>query len=162
MIYLNLLFTIVFTEMALIWSLMFRTPIRKLVIMGMDKLKQGKGPLIAKTVAVTVFVVFSSVLYGAMEIEKRSREGGGAVNPTDEVLMANLLLEASLMGFSLFLAMMTDRLHYYVKELYSAREDLENAIRLNKDHDDRKSIAMEETKETKDYPLKLKTKDRSY
>ncbi|TXG67532.1 hypothetical protein EZV62_008807 [Acer yangbiense] len=149
MIYLNLLFTIVFTEMALILSLMFETPLRKLVILGMDKLKQGKGPLIAKTVAATMLVVFSSIVYGAMEIEKRSREGG-AVNSTDEVLMANLMLEASLMGFSLFLAMMTDRLHYYIKELYSTREDLENAIRLNKDHEeDRKSRAMEEPKRSK-------------
>ncbi|KAI9185103.1 hypothetical protein LWI28_004168 [Acer negundo] len=148
--------------MALILSLMFRTPLRKLVILGIDKLKQGKGPLIAKTVAVTMLVVFSSIVYGAMEIGSRE---GGAVNSTDEVLMANLMLESSLMGFSLFLAMMTDRLHYYIKELYSTRKELENAIQLiNKDREEDRKIseAMEETKETKDYPLKLKTKDRSY
>ncbi|KAH7544409.1 hypothetical protein JRO89_XS15G0162800 [Xanthoceras sorbifolium] len=145
--------------MAVILALMFRTPLRKLVIMGLNKLKQGKGPLIAKTVAATVLVVFSSILYGAMEIEKRSREGG-VVNPTDEVLMANLLLEASLIGFSLFLALMTDRLHYYIKELYLTRKNLENAIKLNQDREDNKSRTMEDTKETKDKTLNLKTKER--
>ncbi|KAJ8766518.1 hypothetical protein K2173_023765 [Erythroxylum novogranatense] len=114
---------------------MEKTPIRKLLIVAIDQLKQGRGPLVAKTVAATVLVVFSSMLYSVMEIQKRSTEGGG-VNPTDEVLMAQRLLEASLMGFSVFLSIMVDRLHYYIKELYLLRKEAEEAKRLNQGHDE--------------------------
>lgn len=52
-----------------------------------------------KTVAATLLVVFSSVLNNVMQIRQRSLDAG-VVNPTDEVLMAERLLEASLMGNS--------------------------------------------------------------
>lgn len=94
-----LLFKIVFTEMALILTLLFRNPLRKFVIMGLDRLKRGRGPLVAKSVGATVLVVLCSAVYSAMEIQRRAREGG-AINPTDEVLKASLLLQASLMGKS--------------------------------------------------------------
>ncbi|XP_022716870.1 uncharacterized protein LOC111275660 isoform X2 [Durio zibethinus] len=93
------------------------SPLRNLVIKVMDKMKEGKGPVISKTVAGTLFVVFISISYNVMEIQKRSLEGG-VLNPTDEVLMANRILEASLMGFALFLALVAYRLHYCIKELY--------------------------------------------
>ncbi|KAF2314203.1 hypothetical protein GH714_024045 [Hevea brasiliensis] len=101
-----------------------KTPLRNLLVVGIDKLKRGRGPLVAKTVAATLLVVFSAILYSVMEIRKRALEAG-VVNSTDEVLMAERLLEASLMGFSLFLAMMADRLHYHMKELYRLREEME-------------------------------------
>ncbi|KAI5571163.1 hypothetical protein POPTR_011G089100v4 [Populus trichocarpa] len=126
----NLLFTVVFTEMALILILLFRTPVRKLVIMAIDQLKQGKGPLVAKTVATTLIVVFTSVLHNALQIRKRLLDAG-AVNSADEVLMVERILEASLLGFSLFLAMMIDRLHCYIKELLQVRNELEAVKRLN-------------------------------
>ncbi|KAF2314177.1 hypothetical protein GH714_023889 [Hevea brasiliensis] len=112
----SVLFSLLFVEMALILALLFRTPLRNLLVVGIDKLKRGRGPLVAKTVAATLLVVFSAILYSVMEIRKRALEAG-VVNSTDEVLMAERLLEASLMGFSLFLAMMADRLHYHMKEL---------------------------------------------
>lgn len=62
----------------------------------LDLQKQGRGPLITKTVAATVMVVFISVLYSTLEIQKRFADGG--INHTDEVLLANLCLEASLIG----------------------------------------------------------------
>ncbi|KAJ4844399.1 hypothetical protein Tsubulata_002365 [Turnera subulata] len=136
----NLLFTIVFTEMALILTLVFRTPLRKLVMMGIDLMKQGKGPLVAKTVVATILVVFASVLNNVMQIRRRSQEAG-VVSSTDEVLMAERILEASIMGFSLFLAMMIDRLHYYIKELHLVRKDLEEMQRFNQQENyDKKKI----------------------
>ncbi|GFZ04939.1 hypothetical protein Acr_17g0005110 [Actinidia rufa] len=93
----QVLYTLVFFEMGLILALVFRTPIRKLAVMGLDSSKQGKVPLMAKTVAGTLFVVFVSSLYSVMEIQKRAMETG-SVNPTDQVLLANHMLEASLMG----------------------------------------------------------------
>ena len=44
-----------------------------------------------------MLVVLGSTIYTITKIQKRS-EDAGIVNPTDEVLMANRLLEASLMG----------------------------------------------------------------
>ncbi|XP_011013138.1 PREDICTED: uncharacterized protein LOC105117241 [Populus euphratica] len=126
----NLLFTVVFTEMAVILILLFRTPVRKLVIMAIDQLKQGKGPLVAKTVATTLIVVFTSVLHNALQIRKRLLDAG-AVNSADEVLMVERILEASLLGFSLFQALMIDRLHCYIKELLQIRTELEEVKRLN-------------------------------
>ncbi|XP_044472795.1 uncharacterized protein LOC123201381 [Mangifera indica] len=131
-----LLFKIVLTEMSLILILLFKNPLRNLVVMGVDMLKQGTGPLIARTVAATVVVVFASTLFSAMEIQRRSKEG--PINPTDEVLMANLLLQASLTGFSLFLALMVDRLHYYIKEVLSLRKQLEQAMNFYKVHEESK------------------------
>ncbi|MED6134713.1 hypothetical protein PIB30_039634 [Stylosanthes scabra] len=127
----HLLFTLVFIEMALILILSFANPIRKLVIKGLDLLKQGRGPLVTKTVATTMLVVFGSTIYTITKIQKRSSESGALVNPTDEVLMAQRLLEASLMGFSLFLGLVIDRQHYYTREIFSLRKNLETAKKLN-------------------------------
>ena len=93
----NLLFMLVLVEIALILTLLFRTPLRPLVIMGLDRSKQGRGPLVAKSVAGTMVVVFGSAIYSAMEIRKRVKDTG-MMNPTDEVLQAHRQLEASLIG----------------------------------------------------------------
>lgn len=98
----QLLFTVIFSEMALIIVLAFKTPLRNLVIMGLDRVKRGRGPIMVKTVAGTVFVVLMSSVYSMMKIQKRGIDEGG-VNPTDQVLMAKHLLEATLMGNSCFL-----------------------------------------------------------
>ncbi|KAJ9551504.1 hypothetical protein OSB04_015549 [Centaurea solstitialis] len=109
---------LVIAEMVVIMILLFRTPLRKLVMIVMDRLKDSRGPILS-TVATTLFVFLVSTLYSIMRIQKRSMETG-AVNPTDHVLLANHILDASLMGFCLFLGLMIDRLHYYVKRFDSA------------------------------------------
>ncbi|XP_059662467.1 uncharacterized protein LOC132308410 [Cornus florida] len=121
----QLLFTLVFSEMVLILTLLFRTPLRNVLIMGLDRVKQGRGPVMAQTVAGTLIVVLASSLYSLLKIQKRTMDGA-PINPTDQILQANHLLEASLMGFSLFLAGMIDRLHYYIKELHVLRKSLED------------------------------------
>ncbi|KAK9269111.1 hypothetical protein L1049_000880 [Liquidambar formosana] len=120
----HLLFTLILAEMALVLTLTFRTPVRKLVIMGLDQLKKGRGLVMMQTVAGTMLVVFASIIHSIMKVQKRLMDAG-SVNPTDQVLMANHLLEGSLMGFSLFLALVIDRLHYYIKELHLLRTSLE-------------------------------------
>ncbi|KDP22731.1 hypothetical protein JCGZ_01833 [Jatropha curcas] len=92
----QLLYTVIFAEMALILTLLFKTPLRKLVILTLDRVKQGRGPVMVKTVGGTVFIVLLSSLYSMFEIQNRSIEA--APNPTDQVLMARHMLEASLMG----------------------------------------------------------------
>ncbi|KAL7582827.1 uncharacterized protein LOC111889687 [Lactuca sativa] len=113
-----LLCVFLIAEMGVIMILLFRTPLRKLVMIVLDCLKESRGPVIS-TVATTLFLILMSCLYSIMRIQKRSIETG-AVNPTDQVLLANHILDASLMGFCLFLGLMIDRLHYYVKRFDDA------------------------------------------
>lgn len=135
-----LLCMLLFAETNVIMILLFRTPLRKLVMFVLDRVKEGRGPIMS-TVAATLFALLISCLYSIMRIQKRSMETG-AVNPTDQVLLTNYILDASLMGtfylfsnlwsqvnvwienhilyvmragFCLFLGLMIDRLHYYVK-----------------------------------------------
>ena len=87
---------LVIAEMVVTIILLFRTPLRKLVMIAMDRLKEGRGPIMS-TVATTLFVFLMSTLYSILRIQKRSMETSG-VNPTDHVLLANHILDASLMG----------------------------------------------------------------
>lgn len=83
--------------MVLILLFSFKTPLRKLVILAVDRLKRGRGPIMVKTVAGTVLIVLLSSVYSMLTIQKRWIDDG-AINPTDQVLMVKHLLEATLMG----------------------------------------------------------------
>ncbi|GJY88907.1 B-cell receptor-associated protein 31-like protein [Tanacetum coccineum] len=126
----KILFTLIFTEMALILIFVFKTPLRKAVIMGLDRVKRGQGPLVVKAVGSTIFVVMLSTLYSAIKIRNSGEDG--EISPTDQVLAARHLLEASLMGFSLFLALMIDRLHHYIRELRIRRKNMEAIKKQNR------------------------------
>ncbi|XP_008458888.1 uncharacterized protein LOC103498158 [Cucumis melo] len=115
---------LVLAEMALILALLFKNPLRNLIVKGLDRLKQGRGPLVAKSVAATMLVVFASALYNAAAIRGRMAEGG-ILNQTDEILMAYRLLETYTIGFSLFLGLIIDRIHNYIRELHRLRTTLE-------------------------------------
>ncbi|CAN1161253.1 Endoplasmic reticulum transmembrane protein YET-like [Linum perenne] len=134
----QLLYSVILTEMVLILMLLFKTPLRKLVIMALDRVKRGRGPVMVKTVSATVFVVLCSSLYSMVMIQNRSIEAG-APNPTDQVLESTHLLEASLMGFTLFLAFMIDRLHHYIRELRQLRNTMEATKKQTRGLDDSKS-----------------------
>ncbi|XP_075505533.1 uncharacterized protein LOC142542662 [Primulina tabacum] len=141
----QLLFALVLSEMALIVVFVFKTPFRKLVIMGLDRVKRGRGPIVVKTVAGTVFVVMMSIVYSALKIQRRWADDG-EVNPTDQILLAKNLLEASLMGFSLFLALMIDRLHHYIRELRVRRKTMEAVKKQSRVFEDGKPPVSEEIK----------------
>ncbi|KAL6990755.1 hypothetical protein U1Q18_008876 [Sarracenia purpurea var. burkii] len=153
----QLLFTLIFTEMALIVIFVFKTPLRKLVIMGIDRVKRGQGPIIVKTVGGTMFVVMMSSAYSAMTIQKRWIEDG-ELNPTEQILMANNLLEASLMGFSLFLALMIDRLHHYIRELRVRRKNMEDLKKQNRGFEDGRSGGAKEIKNFEEEMTALRAK----
>ena len=136
--------------------LLFKTPLRKLVIMGLDRLKRGRGPLMVRTVAGTLVVVLSSSIYSMFTIQKRGIEDAGAVNPTDQVLMAKHLLEATLMGAVLFLALIIDRLHHYIRELQIRRKSMEAVKKQMQGSEESKTATSEETKSMEDVVAKLK------
>ncbi|KAF8103955.1 hypothetical protein N665_0182s0061 [Sinapis alba] len=128
----QLLFTVVAIEAALILTLGFGTPVRRVVVKLLDLLKQGRGPLVTKTVAATMIVLFGSVLFSTIQINKRVSESGGVANPTDQVMFANRLLESFLMGTVLFSALVIDRMHYFTRELQITRRNLEVAVKKTK------------------------------
>ncbi|KAL6571498.1 hypothetical protein OROHE_003141 [Orobanche hederae] len=139
------LYALVLGEVAVILILLFRTPLRKPLLILLDRLKQGRGPVVASTAGGTLFVIMVSLLYNITTIQNRSVESGG-VNPTDQVLLANQLLEASLLGFALFLALIIDRIHYYIKEVRMLRDHLA-AVKTSEDvrsKEKGKSKAVEE------------------
>ncbi|TKY72176.1 B-cell receptor-associated protein 31 [Spatholobus suberectus] len=151
----QLLFTLIFSEAAMIALLLFKTPLRKLGIMGLDRLKRGRGPLMVKTVAGTVLVVLVSSVYSMVKIQKRGIEEGGAVNPTDQVLMAKHLLEATLMGAVLFLALMIDRLHHYIRELRIRRKGMEAVKKQTRGSEDGKAVNSEGIKAVEEERARL-------
>lgn len=140
--------------------LLFKTPLRKLVIMGLDRLKRGRGPLIVKTVAGTILVVLLSSVYSMIKIQKHEIEDGGSVNPTDQVLMAKHLLEATLMGGILFLALMIDRLHHYIRELRIRRKGMEAVKKQTRGSEDGKFTFSEEMKAVEEERARLRAELR--
>lgn len=95
-----LFFAVLFVEMLTILLLLFKTPFRKLLIIGLDRAKRGRAPLVVKSVGATVFVIMMYNVYSVTEIQSRPAD---VVNPTDQILLAYHMLEASLMGNFVFL-----------------------------------------------------------
>ncbi|KAJ8475754.1 hypothetical protein OPV22_019481 [Ensete ventricosum] len=141
----QLLFAVLSAEVAVAVTLLFKTPLRKLVVLGLDRLKRGRGPVMVKTVAGTVLLVLASSLYSIAKISSGSAELG-ALTPTDQVLMSRHLLEASLMGYSLFLALIIDRLHHYVRELRGLRKSMEAVLKQNRVLEEAKTGGSSEVK----------------
>ncbi|KAK9049496.1 hypothetical protein SSX86_031534 [Deinandra increscens subsp. villosa] len=125
-----LLFMVLAMEIGVIIIMLFNSPLRNLIVTGLDRLKQGRGLVTSRTIAATFFTVFVFNIYDISKTKKRVTEVG-TTNPTDQVLLANRVLEASLMGFCLFLGLMIDRLHYYVKELWLLRKSLRSVRDAN-------------------------------
>lgn len=93
----QVLFALIFAEMALIVLFIFKNPLRKTVIMGLDRIKRGSGPIVVQTVGGTVFVVMLATLYNAVAIKRRQMRDA-TTDSTDQILCARHLLGASLMG----------------------------------------------------------------
>jgi len=133
----QLFFTVLAAEAAVASTLLFKTPLRKLAVLALDRLKRGRGPVMVRTVAATVLVLLASSLHTMAQIRGRAEgelDGAGVVGltPTDQILLSRHLLEASLMGYSLFLALIIDRLHNYVKEIRRLKKNLEAVSKQNK------------------------------
>lgn len=151
----QLLFLVLVAEAAVAAVLLFKTPLRKLAVMGIDRLKRGRrAPVAVKTVAGVVLALLASTLYSMAEISGRAGGdpesggggGGASLSPTDQVLFSRHLLEASLMGYSLFLALVIDRLHQYIRELRGLKKNVEAVTKHNKMLEEAKHGRSEETK----------------
>ncbi|KAK7847417.1 hypothetical protein CFP56_006567 [Quercus suber] len=92
-----------------------------------------------------------------MKILKHSTDSG-IVNPTNQVLMAYRHLELCLIGFSLFLALMMDRPHYYIRELQHLRKNLERTKKLSLDSEQLERRKFEEMNKPRVKQLESKSK----
>ncbi|KAI8551957.1 hypothetical protein RHMOL_Rhmol06G0227700 [Rhododendron molle] len=155
----QLFFSAILGEMVVILILLFDSPLRKLAVMALNRLKRGAGPLVAKTVAGVVFLMMSTTVYNITEIHSRPIE---SLNPTDQILLGRHMLEASLMGtksrFLLFLSLVIDRLHHYIREFRILRKTMEAAKKQNRAMEDAKSGSSDEVKVLGEEISSLKTK----
>ncbi|KAA3467464.1 B-cell receptor-associated protein 31 [Gossypium australe] len=100
------------SEMTLLFALVFSySKLRELITKMLDKIVEGKGGAISLPVVATLTVVFISMVYDAKGIWTEDV----VLNAADEVLMVNLVLKATLMGFALYLALLTYGFHKYIK-----------------------------------------------
>uniref|UniRef100_A0A6V7QXZ9 Endoplasmic reticulum transmembrane protein n=1 Tax=Ananas comosus var. bracteatus TaxID=296719 RepID=A0A6V7QXZ9_ANACO len=120
----QLLFLVLFLEGAVALLLMVKIgPLRELAMRVLDQLKTGKGPATVKTLACTMSVILASSVASILKIQNRGLKLG-TVTPMDQVLWRTHLLEASLIGFTLFLAFVIDRLHHYIRKLVTLKKAL--------------------------------------
>ncbi|KAK0589995.1 hypothetical protein LWI29_021215 [Acer saccharum] len=119
----QLLFLVLFAEGALAFLLLVKIgPLRELVIKSLDQLKMGKGPATVKTIAGTMSVILLSSLMSIVKIQNKGAKIG-TMSPMDQVLWRTHLLEASLIGFTLFLGFIIDRMHHYLTKLIRLRSN---------------------------------------
>ncbi|CAO2835914.1 unnamed protein product [Amaranthus hypochondriacus] len=104
------MYPIIFVEIVVILSLLFRTPLRKYVMKGL-----GKSPVVTQTLSATLFVLFISSLYALFDLYKHFTDEA-AINPSEQALMFHHLIEAAFLGICLFFVLIIDRLHYYMSE----------------------------------------------
>ncbi|XP_019459290.1 PREDICTED: uncharacterized protein LOC109359177 [Lupinus angustifolius] len=156
----QLLFLVIFVEGVIAFLLLVKIgPLRDLVIKSLDQLKMGKGPATVKTIAGTMFVILLSNLMSIVKIQNKGSKLG-IMSPMDQVLWRTNLLEASLIGFTLFLGFLIDRVHHYLQKLINLRsnagaskEELEN---LKKETVNLKEKEEKSSKEIKQLSESLK------
>ncbi|XP_015576001.1 B-cell receptor-associated protein 31 [Ricinus communis] len=133
----QLLFLVLFAEGIVALLLLVKIgPLRELVIKSLDQLKMGKGPATVKTIASTMSVILLSSLMSIIKIQNKGAKLG-TMSPMDQVLWRTHLLEASLIGFTLFLGFIIDRMHHYLTKLIGLRINIgsskEEVERLQKE-----------------------------
>ncbi|KAJ4828841.1 hypothetical protein Tsubulata_010498 [Turnera subulata] len=120
----QLLFLVLFAEGVIAFLLLVKIgPLRELVIKSLDQVKTGKGPATVKTIAGTMSVILLSSLMSIVKIQNKGAKLG-TMSPMDQVLWRTHLLEASLMGFVLFLGFIIDRMHHYLTKLITLRSNV--------------------------------------
>lgn len=120
----QLLFLVLFVEAVVAFLMLVKIgPLRELVMKSLDQVKMGKGPATVKTIAGTMSVILLSSLMNIVKIQNKGAKLG-TMSPMDQVLWRTHLLEASLMGFTLFLGFLIDRMHHYLQKLNNIRSKI--------------------------------------
>ncbi|PQP95926.1 B-cell receptor-associated protein 31 [Prunus yedoensis var. nudiflora] len=157
----QLLFLVLFAEGVVAFLLLVKIgPLRELVIKSLDQLKMGKGPATVKTIACTMSVILLSSFISIVKIQNKGVKLG-TMSPMDQVLWRTHLLEASLMGFTLFLGFIIDRMHHYLSKLIGLRSNVgaskEEVDRLQKETMQLKEKEDKSSQEIKQLQEKIST-----
>lgn len=158
----QLLFLVLFAEAAVALLLMVKVgPLRELAMRGVEQAKTGKGPATVKTIACTLSVILMSSVTTILKIQNRGHKLG-TISPMDQVLWRTHLLEASLIGYALFLAFVIDRLHHYLQKLITlrktastSREEVEKLQMENRSLREKEERSSSETKKLQQDIAKL-------
>lgn len=146
-----LLFVVLFAEGVVAFLLVLKIgPLRELVIKGLDQVKMGKGPATVKTIGGTMSVILLSNFYSIVKIQNKGAKLG-TMTPMDQVLWRTHLLEASLMGFCLFLGFLIDRIHHFLHKLVTLKETIGSSKgELEKLENEKLQLKEKEEKATKE------------
>ncbi|EYU40619.1 hypothetical protein ABFS82_14G054500 [Erythranthe guttata] len=126
-----LFFYVVLGEGLVALLLMFEIgPLRELGMKGLDQVKMRRATVL--TIAATVFVILLSDLFSIFKIQNKGAKHG-AMTPMDQVLWRTNVLEATLMGFFLFLGLLIDRMHHHMRKL----DELKSSNGVSKEEFDR-------------------------
>ncbi|KAM1031722.1 hypothetical protein ACFX13_036246 [Malus domestica] len=157
----QLLFVVLFAEGVVAFLLLVKIgPLRELVIKSLDQIKMGKGPATIKTIAGTMSVILISDFISIVKIQNKGVKLG-TMSPMDQVLWRTHLLEASLLGFTLFLGFIIDRMHHYLSKLIGLRSSVgaskEELDRLQKEKIQLKEKEDKSSQEIKQLQDKIST-----
>ncbi|GAA0162771.1 hypothetical protein Leryth_017830 [Lithospermum erythrorhizon] len=149
---LQLLYFVLCLEGLVAFLLMVKIgPLRELVMKCLDQVKMRKGTVL--TVACTISAILFSNFISIIKIQNKGAKLG-TMSPMDQVLWRTNLLEASLMGFSLFLGFLIDRMHHHLNKLIklrskvgASREDFEKLEKEKQQFKEKAHNASEEIKQ---------------
>eukprot|EP00252_Welwitschia_mirabilis_P026918 TRINITY_DN9016_c0_g1_i1.p1 TRINITY_DN9016_c0_g1~~TRINITY_DN9016_c0_g1_i1.p1 ORF type:complete len:225 (-),score=38.27 TRINITY_DN9016_c0_g1_i1:33-707(-) len=148
----QLLSTVVIAEGIVAFLLMINIPpFRKLLMKALDKALSNKGPSMIATLAAAMGVILASSIFSITKIQARAFHLG-TITPTDQILLKTHMLEASLMGYSLFLGLVIYRLHHFLQKIRGLKKDVESLKTKVKES----IMPMEETKPKNALPVTLK------
>lgn len=117
----QLLSTLVIAEGTVALLLMINIPpFRKVLMKTLDRTKVNSGPAMVRTLAGAMVVILASSVTSIMKIHARTMHLG-SVTPTDQVLLKTHMLEASMMGYALFLGLVIHRLHHFLHKIRGLR-----------------------------------------
>lgn len=150
----QLLFLVLFAEGIVAFLMLVKIgPLRELVMKSLDQVKMGKGPATVKTIAGTMSVILLSSIMSIFKIQNKGTKLG-TMSPMDQVLWRTHVLEASLMGFTLFLGFLIDRMHHYLSKLIKLRSNVglskEEVERLQKEKAQKEEKASKEIKQLRE------------
>ncbi|GAB4830240.1 hypothetical protein Ancab_019881 [Ancistrocladus abbreviatus] len=150
----QLLFVVLFAEGVVAFLMLVKIGLlRELVMKSLDQVKMGKGPATVKTIAGTMSVILLSSLLSIVKIQNKGAKLG-TMSPMDQVLWRTHLLEASLMGFTLFLGFLIDRMHHYLRKLVDLRSNFgASKGEVERLHQEKQQLEEKEGKASKQVKL---------
>ncbi|PWA78316.1 B-cell receptor-associated 31-like protein [Artemisia annua] len=125
----SLLFAVVITLTITILLLLYNNPFRKQLVIELDQLKTSRA---VKLVVTTLIVVTMHIFYGLFD------------DAVDSASHAYLVLQVSLMGFSLFLLLTIHNVHQYIKEVVMVTDSINTAWKQNQAYEESMKISAKE------------------